>query len=85
MVLVIFAPHAQGFINVVGSFFSCAPMSVSLSRSLVQEAAGGVTNITSLFTSGFLIAVLYSIGPLFESLPIVSHCASVLLAKIHGC
>ncbi|XP_050721947.1 sulfate anion transporter 1-like [Eriocheir sinensis] len=61
--------YAQGFINLFGSFFSCAPMSVSLSRSMVQEAAGGVTNITNFFTSGFLIAVLYSIGPLFESLP----------------
>lgn len=76
-------PHTQGFINLFGSFFSCAPMSVSLSRSLVQEAAGGVTNITCFFTSGFLIAVLYSIGPLFQSLPIVSHSMDCLPALIN--
>lgn len=58
-------------------------MSVSLSRSLVQEAAGGVTSITNLFTSCFLIAVLYSIGPLFESLPIVRHQTSQLFARVY--
>lgn len=63
---------AQGSSNICGSFFSCAPVAVSLSRSLVQEVVGGKTQLTSLFSCVFLLFVLLWIGPLFEALPSVS-------------
>ena len=36
---------AQGLSNTVGSFFSCMPVAASLSRSLLQEAVGGQTQV----------------------------------------
>lgn len=59
----------QGFSNVVGSFFSCMPISASLSRSLIQQAVGGRTQITSVVSCLLLLVILLWIGPFFELLP----------------
>ncbi|XP_069945282.1 prestin-like isoform X2 [Cherax quadricarinatus] len=61
--------YAMGASNVFGSFFGCAPIAVSLARSLIQEAAGGVTQITSFVCCFLLLFVLLFIGPVFETLP----------------
>lgn len=55
----------------VGSFFMCAPISASLSRSLIQEQVGGRTQMASLFSCAILLPILLWIGPLFEQLPYV--------------
>lgn len=63
---------AMGASNICGSFFSCLPMSASLSRSVIQQTAGGRTQIASLISCGILTFVLLWIGPFFELLPRVS-------------
>ncbi|MPC17169.1 Solute carrier family 26 member 6 [Portunus trituberculatus] len=75
--------YAHGITNFVGSFFSCAPVSVSLSRSVIQEEVGGVTGLASLFSCSALMIMLYSIGPLFSALP---NCvlSAVILVSFRG-
>lgn len=60
---------ALGASNLCGSFFSCLPLSASLSRSTVQVLAGGRTQITSIVSCSILAFVLLWIGPFFEVLP----------------
>lgn len=60
---------ANGASNIVGSFFLCAPISASLSRSVIQEQVGGKTQIAGLFSCFILLFVLLWIGPFFETLP----------------
>ncbi|KAK3099221.1 hypothetical protein FSP39_001159 [Pinctada imbricata] len=60
---------AYGIGNVFGSFFSCYPFAASVSRSSVQDSAGGRTQIASLFSASLVLIVIIVIGPLFESLP----------------
>lgn len=67
-----FSFREQGASNVFGSFFGCAPIAASLSRSLIQEAVGGVTQITSFICCSLILLVLLFIGPVFETLPNVS-------------
>ena len=74
---------AQGVSNVVGSFLLCLPMSASLSRSLVQERSGCKSLLTSLTSSLALIAVILSLGPMFEPLP-VCVLASIILSSLSG-
>lgn len=60
---------AMGTSNVFGSFFSCLPISASLSRSIIQQSTGGRTQIASIISCGILTFVLLWIGPFFELLP----------------
>lgn len=64
---------AMGASNLCGSFFSCLPISASLSRSAIQQQTGGRTQIASLISCGILTFVLLWIGPFFELLPRVRH------------
>lgn len=69
---------AMGVGNMVGSCFSCMPFAASLSRSAIQEASGGKTQLASLVSCGILTFVLLWIGPFFEDLPRVC-----ILIRIH--
>ncbi|KAL3878614.1 hypothetical protein ACJMK2_030948, partial [Sinanodonta woodiana] len=60
---------AYGAGNVFGSFFSCYPYAASVSRSSVQESAGGKTQFASLVSCSMVLIVILWIGYLFESLP----------------
>uniref|UniRef100_A0A6P7H4T0 Solute carrier family 26 member 10-like n=1 Tax=Diabrotica virgifera virgifera TaxID=50390 RepID=A0A6P7H4T0_DIAVI len=60
---------ALGASNVLGSFLSCLPMCVSLSRSVIQVTSGGVTQIVSVVSALLLIFVLLWFAPFFETLP----------------
>lgn len=53
----------------MGSFFSCMPISASLSRSLIQQTVGGRTQIASIVSCLLLFIILLWIGPFFELLP----------------
>ncbi|KAK3579410.1 hypothetical protein CHS0354_029718 [Potamilus streckersoni] len=74
---------ANGICNFVGSFFSCYCCAASLSRSLVQDSAGGKTQVVSLVSSFIVLIVVLYIGPLFESLP---ECilASIVIVTVKG-
>ncbi|KAH8296603.1 hypothetical protein KR054_008531, partial [Drosophila jambulina] len=60
---------AMGVGNVVGGFFACIPMACSLSRSVIQDQTGGVSQIASLVSASLVVVTLMWIGPFFSSLP----------------
>lgn len=63
---------AMGGSNLVGAFFSCLPISASLSRTSIQQSVGGKTQVASLVSCTLLAVVLLWVGPFFEPLPRVS-------------
>lgn len=65
----------------MGSFFSCMPISASLSRSLIQQTVGGRTQIASIVSCLLLLIILLWIGPFFELLP---RCvlASIIVVRV---
>ncbi|XP_078052964.1 prestin isoform X2 [Augochlora pura] len=71
---------AMGLSNVFGSFFSCMPVSASLSRSLIQQTVGGRTQIASVVSCLILLIILLWIGPFFESLPRCVLAAIIVVA-----
>jgi len=74
---------AQGASNLVGSLFSCIPMAGSLSRSVVQEASGCRTLLTSLTSALLLLSVMLYLGPFFLPLP-VSVLAAIIIASLYS-
>ncbi|XP_069160837.1 prestin [Procambarus clarkii] len=61
--------YALGMSNIFGSFFGCGPVASSFARTLIQESAGGVTQMASFVSCSVLVFVLLFVGPLFETLP----------------
>ncbi|CAC5411725.1 SLC26A6 [Mytilus coruscus] len=74
---------ASGVCNVFGSMCSSFCSAASLSRSLVQENAGGRTQIVGLFSSSLVLIVLLYLGPMFESLP-TCILACVIIVTLKG-
>ncbi|KAH8260902.1 hypothetical protein KR044_000204, partial [Drosophila immigrans] len=60
---------AMGVGNIVGGCFSCLPMACSLSRSVIQDQTGGVSQIASLVSASLVVATIMWVGPFFSDLP----------------
>ncbi|RWS31688.1 solute carrier family 26 member 6-like protein [Leptotrombidium deliense] len=71
---------ALGSTNIISSFFTCIPSAASLSRSAVQESAGGRTQLVSLVNCVGLLFVIYYAGSLLEKLPICILAAIIVVA-----
>ncbi|XP_076446458.1 prestin-like [Babylonia areolata] len=63
-----------------GSFFSCYPIAASVSRSSVQDSAGGKTQLASIFSASLVLIVILFIGPLFQELPNCCLSAIIMVA-----
>ncbi len=74
---------AMGSSNMVGCFFGSLPMTASMSRTMVQEAAGGRSMVTSMVSVFLLIWVLLFAGPLFRDLP-NAILASLIVVSLRG-
>lgn len=48
------------------------PVTASLSRSMIQQTVGGVSQFASIVSCCILLVILLWVGPFFESLPRVS-------------
>ncbi|KAK3102941.1 hypothetical protein FSP39_015122 [Pinctada imbricata] len=66
--------------GIVGSFFSSYLASASLSRSLIQEQVGGVTQLTGLVSCALLLLVLLVLAPYFKTLPKCVLAAIIIVA-----
>eukprot|EP00095_Tigriopus_kingsejongensis_P012577 maker-scaffold298_size217389-snap-gene-1.14 protein:Tk12577 transcript:maker-scaffold298_size217389-snap-gene-1.14-mRNA-1 annotation:"solute carrier family 26 member 10-like isoform x3" len=71
---------SEGVSNVVGSFFSCLPSGASMSRSSVQVAVGGRTQLTSVVSVIILVVVIMTAEELFYALPKAVLSAIILVA-----
>lgn len=60
---------ACGVVNIVSSVFSGFVAAGSMSRSLVQEGAGGRTQVASLVAAALVFVVIMVLGPYLYHLP----------------
>lgn len=74
---------AMGMGNMFGSWFQCVPFAASLSRSVIQHAVGGKTQIASLVSCSILVFILLFIGPFFEPLP-KAVLAGIIVVSLKG-
>lgn len=74
---------AYGASNIFSSFFLCFVSAGSLGRSLVQNNAGGKSQVSSMFSCIILALVLAFIAPLFKDLP-QACLASIILVALQG-
>nr|XP_045612541.1 sulfate transporter-like isoform X2 [Procambarus clarkii] len=76
--------YALGMSNIFGSFFGCGPVASSFARTLIQESAGGVTQMASFVSCSVLVFVLLFVGPLFETLPYTVEIPAVVMFQFRG-
>ncbi|OQV21883.1 Sulfate transporter [Hypsibius exemplaris] len=74
--------RALGVVNLVGGFFQCLPSAVALARSVVQESAGGVTQVVSIVSASLIFLVITVLGPLLEPVPKACLGCIVVIALI---
>ncbi|XP_012670439.3 solute carrier family 26 member 6, like [Clupea harengus] len=60
---------ALGLSNTVGGFFQCFAVCPSMSRSLVQDSAGGKTQMAGVSSAVIVLVTVLKLGPLFQELP----------------
>ncbi|XP_061689043.1 solute carrier family 26 member 6 isoform X2 [Syngnathoides biaculeatus] len=74
---------ALGLSNSIGSMFQCIVVSCSMSRSLVQESAGGKTQVSAAVSAIVILFTTLWIGALFEHLP-KAMLAAIIYVNLHG-
>jgi anti-anti-sigma factor len=72
----------QGLANMAGSIGKSYPISGSFSRSAVNFQAGGITGLSSVFTSMAVVIVLLFFTPLLYHLPQAVLAAVIMMAVI---
>lgn len=72
----------QGLANMAVSFFKGYPVSGSFSRSAVNDAAGGMTGMSSVIVSIFVLLSLLFLAPYLYSLPKAVLASIVIIAVI---
>ncbi|XP_077715071.1 solute carrier family 26 member 6 isoform X7 [Canis aureus] len=70
---------ALGLSNLIGGIFQCFPVSCSMSRSLVQEGAGGNTQVAGAVSSLFILIIIVKLGELFRDLPKAVLAAAIIV------
>ena len=60
--------------NFGGSFFGSFPTAGALSRTVLQDATGGNTQLVGCISSAIVILVILLLGSLFGPLPSVCNC-----------
>ena len=60
---------AYGIGHCFSSFFFCFPVSQSTSRTMVMETNGAKSQLAGLVSAIFVCIVIFTVGPLFHSLP----------------
>ena len=70
----------QGLSNVVGSFFSCFPVSGSFSRTAINFNAGALTGMSAVVSSLVVVATLLWFTPLLHYLPQATLAAIIIVA-----
>ncbi|KAJ8257554.1 hypothetical protein GJAV_G00186860 [Gymnothorax javanicus] len=74
---------ALGLCNTVGGFFQCYCVTSSLSRSLIQESAGGKTQVAGAIAALIVLITVLQLGPLFEHLP-KAVLAAIVFVNLKG-
>ncbi|XP_071486645.1 prestin-like [Diadema antillarum] len=72
-----------GASNVLSGFFFCYPCSGSLSRTLLQDLAGGKTQIAGIISTIPILLVLFLLTQFFEALP-VGCLAGIVVVALRG-
>jgi SulP family sulfate permease len=69
--------------NFAAGLFQGFPVGASQSRTVINDASGGKTQMVSLVASGLLIAFLLALTPILKPLPTVALAAILINAGIH--
>jgi sulfate permease, SulP family len=74
---------AHAAANLVSGLFQGFSVGASQSRTTVNDASGGKTQLVSLVAAGTLAAFLLFLTPLLRSLPIVAMASILIFAGVH--
>jgi sulfate permease, SulP family len=69
----------QGLANIATGFLGGYPVSGSFTRSVVNQKAGGVTQLSGLFSGVWILIAVLLLGPLARFLPLTSLAAVLLV------
>jgi high affinity sulfate transporter 1 len=73
---------ALGGSNLAAGLFGGFPVDASLSQSATARSAGARTQLSSLVTSGLILATALILAPLFENLPVAVLAAIVMTSAL---
>ncbi|CAJ0583378.1 unnamed protein product, partial [Mesorhabditis spiculigera] len=72
--------YALGLASVGSAFFACYPSACSLGRTLVNMSSGTRTQLSTIFSSALVLAVILFFASFLETLPMCALSALVIVA-----
>ena len=75
---------AYGIMNFGGSFFGSFPTAGALSRTVLQDATGGNTQLVGCISSGIVIIVILFLGLSLDHFPVYVRCCVRFTAYFGG-